>query len=412
MKLLYSALIAFIGYFGVIAGNSALAEDKTKLHFILCGGDEVKNLYQSVINEYELQNPDYKVDLELVAWGKCEPKALTLSIAGTPPELSYLGTRNIKGLASAGLIVPVDITPEKQNAFQSGVLRTVTYEGKFWAYPRAFSTKALFLNCAIFDKAGLPCKGPKTWDELYTTAKLIKEKTGLAGVGLTGKNTDSTLHQFLNYVYSNNGQLVDPVTGEFTLQNKEVLEALKFYGKLSNVSQSGATAHQRSNLLDLFNDDQIAMYINGPWAPKLHKADKNIVIAPLPAGPSGKGGSVLVADALFVHANTGNEKAAMKLASMLTSYKAQHEIDHPENWGMTPMYQYEKVGFENLYYKTDSARWKPFVDAIANGGPEPFVEDFQGVQGVIADMLQGIILKDDTPENLLAIATEELEEFQ
>lgn len=404
-------LFACISSLGFIFAHTAFAQDQTTLHFILCGDDTVLPFYQDVADEFVLENPDVAVDIELVAWGKCGPKTLSLAVAGDPPDLSYLGTRNIKQLANAGLILPVSIPPQKQAIYQPGVLRTVRYKGEYWAYPRAFSTKALFMNCDVFDQAGIACEPPETWEELYATAKAIKDKTGIGGMGLSGKNSDNTFHQFLNYLYSNGGQIVDADTDEIMLDSKEVLETLQFFGKLADVSQNGSTAHERSNLKDLFNDGQLAMYIDGPWGFRQHTQISNSIVAPVPAGPSGKSGSVLVADAIFVHADTGNEQYAMKLAEMFTSVESQYIVDHPDNWGLTPIYQYDKVGYKDLYYEDDPV-WKPFVAGIASGGAEPMVNDFKAVQDIMVNMIQGMILKEDTAENLLQYATEELNELE
>ena len=40
-------------------------------------------------------------------------------------------------------------------------------------------------------------------------AKQIKEKTGIAGYGLPAKTFDNTMHQFLHWVYTNDGQVID-----------------------------------------------------------------------------------------------------------------------------------------------------------------------------------------------------------
>ena len=87
--------------------------------------------------------------------------------------------------------------------YQPGILDTVSYKGDVWGFPHAFSTKALFMNCGILEKAGLACEGPQSWDELYSMAETVKNKTGIAGIGLTGKDFDNTMHQILNYLYSN-----------------------------------------------------------------------------------------------------------------------------------------------------------------------------------------------------------------
>ncbi|MGO7638848.1 extracellular solute-binding protein, partial [Rhizobium leguminosarum] len=74
----------------------------------------------------------------------------------------------------------------------------------------AFSTKALYWNRDLFKQAGLdPETPPKTWAEEIEMAKTIKEKTGIPGFGLSANTFDNTMHQFMHWVYTNNGTVID-----------------------------------------------------------------------------------------------------------------------------------------------------------------------------------------------------------
>ena len=131
--------------------------------------------------------------MEAVPWGTCQDKVINLAIAGDPVSFSYVGSRTLKGLAENGHIVAVNIPDSQKKMYQPGILETVSYKGEIWGYPHAFSTKALFMNCGILEQAGLACNGPQSWDELYAMAETIKNNTGIAGIGLTGKDFDNTI---------------------------------------------------------------------------------------------------------------------------------------------------------------------------------------------------------------------------
>ena len=399
-------LAAALGTSALTMGTAVQAQE---LHFIMCGG-EVRDADQNVIDQFIADNDGVTVNMEAVPWGTCQDKSLTLAAAGDPPSVAYMGSRTLKQLAENDLVVPVEISEADQANYQPGVLKTVSHLGKFWGFPHAFSTKALFINCAIVKQAGLECKGPETWDEMYAMASTIKEKTGIAGVGLTGKDFDNTMHQFLNYVYSNGGQVIDPATNEITLNSPNVIQTLEFYGKLADVAQEGPTAFERSQLRDLLNDGKIAMYIDGPWGRGQHNEEvqANEIVVPIPAGPMGTSGTLLITDSIAVFNGSGHEDLAMDLARRLTSGEAQYDLD--SSWGLTPILKYENLGIENPYYNDDY--WKVFVDPIETGGPEPLFVEYKSLQTVINSMIQGIILKEDTAENLVAIAAEELEEIK
>ena len=386
------------------AGTGAYAQE---LHFIMCGG-EVREADQTVIDQFIADNAGVTVNMEAVPWGTCQDKSMTLAAAGDAPSVAYMGSRTLAQLAKNDLIVPITLSAEAQAQYQPGVLATVTNGGQIWGYPHAFSTKALYLNCDVIEASGQTCAAPATWDDMYNMAKGVTDalgSEGVAGVGLTGKDFDNTMHQFLNYLYSNGGKVLDTTTGEALLDSKETRETLEFYGKLATVSQEGPTAWERSQLKDLFNDGKIAMYIDGPWARGQINEDINQMTVPVPAGPSGVSGTILITDSIAVFNGTGHEELAIKLAEALSTGDAQYDLD--SSWGLTPIMQYENLGVAEPYYLNDDF-WGIYTAGIATGGPEPMVTEFKSLQAVFVNMIQGILLEDDTVDNLVTIAGEEL----
>ncbi len=385
------------------AGMAAADGHATELHFIMCGG-EVRAADQAVVDQFIADNEGVTVNLEAVPWGTCQDKSLTLAAAGDPPSIAYMGSRTLLQLANNDLIVPAQIQDDVQ--YQTGVLNTVTVAGQEWGYPHAFSTKALYINCDIVEASGQECVAPATWDDMYTMAKGVVDNTDAAGVGLAGKDFDNTMHQFLNYLYSNGGVVIDPVSGENKLDSQQTRETLEFYGKLVEVAQEGPTAWERDQLKDLFNDGQIAMYVQGPWGYGQHNEDINQLVAPVPAGPSGESGTILITDSIVVFKGSGHEELAHELAQRITSGDSQYDLD--SSWGLTPILDYAAMGKTDLYY--EDGIWPNFTATISTGGPEPIVEDFKSLQSVFTNMVQGIILADDTVDNLVTIAGEELDE--
>lgn len=396
MKLTCAAALLSIGAFIAMADGHA-----TEIHFIMCGG-EVREADQAVVDQFEADNDGVTINLEAVPWGTCQDKSLTLAAAGDPPSIAYMGSRTLRQLAKNDLIVPAEILDDV--IYQDGVLNTVTIEGTQWGYPHAFSTKALYINCDIVEASGQECVAPATWDEMYAMAEGVVANTDSAGVGLAGKDFDNTMHQFLNYLYSNGGVVIDSATGENMLDSQQTRETLEFYGKLVNVAQEGPTAWERDQLKDLFNDGQIAMYVQGPWGYGQHNEDINQLVAPVPAGPSGESGTILITDSIVVFKGSGHEELAQELAQRITSGDSQYDLDN--SWGLTPILDYAAMGRTDLYY--EDGIWPNFTATISTGGPEPLLEDFKSLQSVFTNMVQGIILEDDTVDNLVTIAGEEL----
>ncbi|MEO8240707.1 MAG: sugar ABC transporter substrate-binding protein [bacterium] len=387
MKLSKTLMVA-----AALMGSSTLAAkaDDINLSFIMCG--DVRPADQATIDKFQTDNPGIKVNMEAVPWGTCQDKSMTLAAAGNPVSVAYMGSRTLLKLSKEGLIVPAEIPADLVDSYQPGVLKTVSSGGKYWGYPHAFSTKALYINCDLVTAAGLECKAPETWADMIAMAKAIKEKDGVAGIGIAGKDFDNTMHMFLDFLYSDGGQVLNADTGEVLLDSPQTRETLQMYKDILPYAEEGPTAWERDQMKDLFNDQKLGMYVTGPWGRGQSKDQvPNMLVAPVPHGPSGASGTILITDsiAIFKQTDPAVEAAAQKLALALSTGDAQYDLD--STWGLTPIFQYDKVGVAKPFY-VDDPFWKIFVDGIATGGPEPLVTDFKSLQGVFTNMIQGVML--------------------
>lgn len=391
----------------ILTSVSFAAAQDGRIHMIQCGDDQGDGfpIQERLISEWEAENPGFNIDLELVPWGQCQEKATTLASAGSPAAIAYMGSRTLKQLAANDLIVPVDMTDAEKATYAAPVLGTVTADGQVWGTPRAFSTKALFWNKDLFEAAGFdPEVPPKTWDEMLEIATAVKEKTDAAGVGLAAASFDNTMHQFMNYVYTNGGEVINS-DGEIVFNSPNNVQALEFYGKLAEVSQSGPVAYDRAKLRPLFVESQIAMMVSGPWE-RSRINDVNWGVAPLPVGPMGGPGTLLITDSLAVFKGTGVEEQAVSLAKWLTNPDNQFEFEAAQ--GLTPL---RDVAGVQAIVDADPT-WAAFLDAIPTGGPEPFVTDYVGLQDVINEAIQGVVLGEIGAAEAVEFAAEELEDYK
>lgn len=391
----------------ILASVGVANAQDTRLHMINCGdnANEDAAVQARHVAAWEAANPGYSVDVEYVPWGQCQEKSTTLASAGNAPALAYLGSRTLKQLAQNGLIVAIEMTDQEKATYAPPVLGTVTAGGQVWGTPRAFSTKALYWNRDLYAAAGLdPNTPPATWDEMYEFAKTIQENTDADGFGLAAASFDNTMHQFLNYVYTNGGEVIN-ADGEIVFDSPNNVQALEFYGKMAEVSQPGPIAYDRAKLRPLFAEERIGMFISGPWERGL-VGDVNWGVAPIPVGPMGEPGTLLITDSLAVFKGTGVEEQAMSLAKWLTSPDNQLEFEIAG--GLTPLR--DLPGVQALV--DEDPTWAAFLDAIPTGGPEPFVTDYVGLQDTINEAVQGVILDDMDPAEAVEIAAEQLEDFK
>jgi len=265
----------------------------------------------------------------------------------------------------------------------------------------------------VVEAAGAEWKAPATWADLVALAKTVTDNTDAAGIGIAGKDFDNTMHMFLDFLYSNGGSVLNADTGEVTLDSQQTRETLQLYADMMPYMIEGPTAWERDQMKDLFNDGKLGMYVTGPWGKGQH-AEKvpNQLVAPVPHGPSGVSGTILITDsiAVFKQKDPAVEAAAQKLAAALTSGAAQYDLD--KTWGLTPILQYEKMDVGETPFYVNDPFWQIFVNGIATGGPEPLVTDFKSLQGVFTTMIQGVMLGEGEVDELVTQAAADLAEVK
>ncbi|MCA0400931.1 MAG: extracellular solute-binding protein [Proteobacteria bacterium] len=390
----------------LLVSGVAGAQEK-KISFIVCG-DRIDPLYAKYIGEWEKANPGNKVTPEVVGWGQCQDKVTTLAAAGSPVALAYVGSRTLKQFAQNDLIVPVPMSDAEKASYYPHIPSTVTFNGTQWGVPVAFSTKSLYWNKDLFKAAGLdPEKPPTTWAEQQAFAKQIKEKTGIPGFGLVAKTFDNTMHQFLHWTYSNNGSVIDD-KGKITLNSPENLAALTAVKDIVPFSEEGPTSYEQNEVRAIFLDGKVAMIQASVGAAvRLKDVKFNWGVTNLPQGPSAKGpGTLLITDSLAVFKGTKVEKEAISLAKYLTNLDNQFAFELSE--GLTPLRPHP--GVKDLVAKTPY--WKPFIEGIANGGPEPLFLDYKGFQNSMITMVQSVVTGKATPADALKKAAAEIEAFK
>ena len=384
----------------------AQAADKT-ISFVECG-DKMSAVHTDLIAKWEAANPGFKVAGEAVGWDQCQDKVTTLAAAGTPVGLAYVGSRTLKQFSKNDLIVPIPMTDDEKKAYFNFVAETVTSNGKQWGVPVAFSTKALYWNKDLFSAAGLdPEKAPATWADEIADAKAIKEKTGKAGFGVVAKTFDNTMHQLLHWIYTNNGSVIDG-NNKITLDSPENLAALTALKDITAYAEEGPTSYEQNEVRAIFLDGKLGMIQASVGAKGLLKDAKfKWGVAPLPLGPSAKGpGTLLITDSLAVFKGTGVEDQAISLAKFLASPENQPKYEAVE--GLTPL----RPGPAVDALVAGDANWKPFIDGISFGGPEPLFVDYKGLQNTMIEMVQSVVTGKAEPAAALKKAAADLEQYK
>lgn len=190
---------------------------------------------QELIAEVEAQNPNIKVNYEILSWEEGGKKFDVALNSGNPPDIffSVMEPKYIK----TGLAVPLDkyVTGKDRDDIEKFAIDNFTLDGKLWAISQWISIHTWGGNRKLMEQAGADIakiqKDGWTWQEFYEIAKrATKEVNGKKVYGFVtqGKNEETLTH-----LMRNNG-LIYSVSedGKFHWGGDKAVQTLDFIKKL------------------------------------------------------------------------------------------------------------------------------------------------------------------------------------
>jgi ABC-type glycerol-3-phosphate transport system substrate-binding protein len=182
------------------------------------------------------------------------------------------------------------------------ILNLLSKDGKIYGIPRDGYALGLMLNVDLFRKAGLVDRNgipqyPKTWAELATVAKTIKDKTGKAGLCLLAKDNAGGWH-FTNIAWGFGAVFMKEQGGKWQAQlnSPEAVEALQYIKDLRwthNVLTADPTNEDWGTGFRAIGTGAAAMYMGAADAvaqPTMVNGlpATDLALVPVPAGPKGQ----------------------------------------------------------------------------------------------------------------------------
>ena len=135
--------------------------------------------FNTLIAEFEAENPDITVRWVDVPWGDMQSKILTAVSAGTAPDVVNLNPDFASQLAGKQAWLPLgDRVPEADKSlYLDKIWQANTLNGDSFGLPWYLTTRVTLYNQSLFESAGLT-EPPATYAELAVAAEKIRAATG------------------------------------------------------------------------------------------------------------------------------------------------------------------------------------------------------------------------------------------
>ncbi|WP_372968315.1 extracellular solute-binding protein [Microbacterium sp.] len=304
--------LASCGFGGTTGGGGGDADGETTLNLLVPSySDATKGLWEDVIDGFQKENPDIKVDLEVQSWDNLEKVVSTKIQAGEAPDIYNGGP--FAGFVSDELLYPVsDVVSEDTLAdFQESFLANAEVDGTAYALPLIASARALFVNNALLEQAGV--EAPTDWDELLDAAtKVSALGGGVAGYGMPLGSEEAQAEAAV-WLWGGGGSFGD--ASEITIDTPENLAGAEQIKKMidAGATQADPGSTQRSPLMDIFIQGKIGMQVGlPPTVGQIEEGNPELdySIVPIPT-EDGSPFTLGVMDQLMAFQNDGDKQEAI-----------------------------------------------------------------------------------------------------
>jgi multiple sugar transport system permease protein len=225
---------------------------------------------REICDEFERLNPEVRVDITKLTWNQGGEKIKIAVFAGVPPDISSsdLPLKYIEN----GLIEPVDdyITGEDKTDYFQSALDSFKINGKTYGFAWAQKTDYIYLNKALFQKAGvaLPENGMWSLAEFRDKMKKISAALNIKPFAFSVEREQTSELPFL-FMYGGGYLNFKDSSGGVKL-----LHDFIYADKISPIETGGLKT--RDNWLDFKEKQIVAAAPFGIWAMPALKKDPKI----------------------------------------------------------------------------------------------------------------------------------------
>jgi multiple sugar transport system substrate-binding protein len=162
---------------------------------------------EATADAWNEHNPDRPVRIEWLPEGADDQRSqLTLELNAESTLFDVLGIDVIwtGEFAEEGWLEPLDDYRDDVDAVQlAGPVESALWEGQLWAVPYISGAAMLYYRSDLVDEP------PRTWEELRDVAMEVAEEEGIAPYVAQGARYEGMVVNFLEYVWSAGGELLD-----------------------------------------------------------------------------------------------------------------------------------------------------------------------------------------------------------
>lgn len=227
------------------------------------------NLVKEIIKDYEAENKDVVIDVEVLNPDQYRDKIKVLAASNELPDVGLTWSNGFaEPYAKGGQFAPLDdiIKKDFQDQFVPGTVESYSFDGKSYALPMEMNITYVFYNKEIFKKYNL--EEPKTFADLKKIGETLS-KNGIIPATVGSKDGWPASMWFMYLADRIGGPtiLTDVIQGKVKMTDPDIVKAAEEIQNLvdSGFFVKGNTAFSNDDAKGYFLNEQAAMFLTATW---------------------------------------------------------------------------------------------------------------------------------------------------
>jgi multiple sugar transport system substrate-binding protein len=361
---------------------------------------------ERILKPFE-QSSGIDVNVQLVGWDVQFDRIRNAAVSGEGPDITQAGTTQVPFFAALDGFE--DLAGDAgqiggEGAYAPGIWKTTQVSGRdgTWAVPWFTEARAIYYRKDALKKAGIdPATAFTDWDAFRATLLQLKSVTSVNGTDLKpfggpGRKAFDLVHSIAPFVWSAGGSELTADNSKSAIADPAAEQGVQFYADLikDGVFDTSALEKDGQGVEDMFKAGKLAVWIGGPWVlGSAGRADdttwndaarRNLGVASLPSGPSGKAYAFVGGSNLMVFKTSKHKAAAWEVIKYLSQDATQKS--YADLMGMFParLDPQEQVGHSDPNHEQ-------FFRAIKDGRSYAPIPQWAQIESVYKDRFGAIL---------------------
>ena len=207
------------------------SDEKVTISYACWDSNQAK-LIQQIADEFEKENPNIKIDIQVNGWDDYWTGLEAAGTVGSLPDTFWMHSNNIYYYGSNDQLLDLTDYIEKSDKvdlenYPEGLNEIYNIDGKQYAIPKDYDTIALWYNKTLFDEAGLAYPDDTwTWDTMKEAARKLTKDDGSQYGFCAGLHNQEG---YYNFVYQNGGKIISEDRKESGYNDEKTIQGIEEY---------------------------------------------------------------------------------------------------------------------------------------------------------------------------------------